>query len=98
MHRPRTLVLALAALVGGGFAIPEPVRTAEAYVAPRGPGGKPDLNGIWQAMNRAYIDLEDHAARPALALREGPHGPVPAKEVVALGAVGAVPAGRSVVV
>lgn len=73
--------------------------TAEpAWVAPRGPGGKPDLNGTWQVMNRANDDLETHAARAARALREGPHGPVPAKEVLALGAVGAVPAGLGVVV
>lgn len=98
MHRTSCLTLVLAALFGVGFAFPASAQETEAYVAPRGPGGKPDLNGIWQAMNRAYVDLEDHAARPALALREGPHGPVPAKEVVALGAVGAVPAGRSVVV
>ena len=69
-----------------------------AYVAPRGPGGKPDLNGIWRVMNRANDDLEDHGARGALAWREGPKGPVPAKEVVALGAVGSVPAGMGVVV
>jgi len=69
-----------------------------AFVAPRGPGGKPDLNGTWQVMNRANDDLETHPARAARALRDGPHGPVPAKEVLALGAVGAVPAGLGVVV
>ena len=67
------------------------------YRAPRTPDGKPDLNGIWQALNTAHYDLEAHLARPALALRPGPHGPVPAAEVLALGAVGAVPGGRGVV-
>jgi hypothetical protein len=67
------------------------------YVAPRGPGGKPDLNGTWRAMSRAHFDLEAHAAKAAMAMREGPAGPVPAKEVVALGAIGAVPAGMGVV-
>src|SRR5258706_16358188 len=67
------------------------------YKAPRGPGGHPDLNGVWQVLNSANYDLEPHAARAALALRPGPHGPVPAKEVLALGAVGAVPAGLGVV-
>ena len=38
-----------------------------------------------------------HVARPALALRPGPYGRVPAKEVLALGAVGAVPPGIGVV-
>src|SRR6202162_5779783 len=69
----------------------------QAYRAPRGPDGKPDLNGIWQALNEANFDLEAHLARPALALRPGPHGPVPAAAVLALGAVGAVPPGMGVV-
>jgi len=69
-----------------------------AYVAPRGPGDRPDLNGTWAAVNRANDDLEHHPARAARAFRRGPAGPVPAKEVVALGAVGAVPAGIGVVV
>jgi hypothetical protein len=68
-----------------------------AYIPPRTPGGKPDLNGIWQALNTANYDLQAHAARPALAVRPGPAGPIPAASVLALGAVGAVPAGLGVV-
>ncbi|HTS26625.1 MAG TPA: hypothetical protein VMH81_12185 [Bryobacteraceae bacterium] len=68
-----------------------------AYRAPRAEGGKPDLNGIWQVMNEANYDLEGHAARPAMALRSGPYGPVPAAPVLALGAVGAVPPSLGVV-
>jgi hypothetical protein len=45
------------------------------YRAPRGPDGKPDLNGVWQALNEANYDLEAHVARPAMALRPGPYGP-----------------------
>jgi hypothetical protein len=71
--------------------------TAQTYRAPRGPGGKPDLNGIWQALNEANYDLEAHSARPAMALRAGPYGPVPAAAVLALGATGAVPPGMGVV-
>jgi hypothetical protein len=67
------------------------------YRAPRADGGKPDLNGIWQALNEANYDLEGHAARPAMALRPGPYGPVPAAPVVALGAVGSVPPSVGVV-
>jgi hypothetical protein len=75
-----------------------PPRTAEpAYRAPAGPGGHPDLNGVWQVLNTANYDLEPHHARAAMALRPGPYGPVPAKDVLALGAVGAVPAGLGVV-
>jgi hypothetical protein len=67
-----------------------------AYRPPR-IDGKPDLNGIWQALSEANYDLEAHVARPAMALRPGPHGPVPAAPVLALGAVGAVPPSLGVV-
>ncbi len=40
---------------------------------------------------------QGHMARPAMALRPGPYGPVPAAPVLALGAVGAVPPGVGVV-
>jgi hypothetical protein len=64
---------------------------------PRMPDGKPDLNGVWQVLNTANFDLIAHPAKAAMAMVPGPFGPVPAKEVVALGAVGAVPAGMGVV-
>ena len=64
---------------------------------PRTPDKRPDLNGVWQVLNTANWDIEPHAARAALAFRPGPVVPVPAKEVLALGAVGAVPAGPGVV-
>jgi hypothetical protein len=56
---------------------------AEAYKAPRTADGKADLSGIWQALNTANWDIQEHAAGA---------GPV-----VALGAAGAVPAGLGVV-
>jgi len=66
------LALALPALAQG-----------PAYKAPRTADGKPNLNGIWQAMNEANWDLEAHAAGPpALA---------------ATGAIGAMPGGLGVV-
>ena len=70
---------------------------AQEFRPPRGPDGKPDLNGIWQALNEANYDIEGHVARPAMALRPGPYGSVPAAAVLALGAVGAVPPGLGVV-
>jgi hypothetical protein len=68
-----------------------------AYHAPRAQDGHPDLNGVWQVLNEANYDLEGHNARPAMALRPGPYGPVPAAPVLALGAVGAVPPSLGVV-
>src|SRR5262245_6879416 len=51
---------------------------------PRTADGKPDLNGVWQALNTANWDIQDHSAR------QGP--------VAALGAAFSVPAGQGVVV
>ena len=56
---------------------------AAAYKAPRGADGKPNLNGIWQALNTANWDIQGHAAQAGL--------------VVALGAAGAEPGGLGVV-
>jgi hypothetical protein len=49
---------------------PAPAAQAPAYRAPRTADGKPNLNGIWQALNEANWDLEPHAASqgPALSL------------------------------
>ena len=89
----------VAGLAGAWLAIAAwPVATdAQGYRPPRLADGHPDLNGIWQALNEANFDIQIHTARPALALRDGPYGPVPAMPVVALGAVGAVPPGVGVV-
>jgi hypothetical protein len=54
-----------------------------AYTAPRTPGGTPDLNGIWQAINTANWDIQDHGAS------QGP--------MFQLGAAFSVPAGQGVV-
>src|SRR2546422_3531104 len=78
------------------FVLPLAAQTP-AYRAPRAPDGKPDLNGIWQALNEANYDIEMHGARPALALQPAPYGSVPAAAVLRLGAVGAVPPGVGVV-
>jgi hypothetical protein len=50
---------------------------------PRMPDGRPNFNGLWQAMTTAYWDVEDHPAQA---------GPV-----VQIGAIGAVPAGYGVI-
>src|ERR1700720_4741441 len=72
-------VLATALLLGATPA----ARAAEPYKAPRTADGKANLNGIWQALNTANWDLQEHAARPG--------------QVLAMGAIGAVPAGLGVV-
>jgi hypothetical protein len=61
-------------------------------------GGHPNFSGVWSVMNTANWNIEPHLASAALELRPGPVVPVPAKAVVALGAVGSVPAGMGVVV
>ena len=83
-----------------GFILMSLVNTVAAgdYVAPRGPAGKPDLNGVWQIFNRANYGIEPHAARASLAMIEGGLGPVPAPSIVAIGSLGSVPGGLGVVV
>ena len=102
-------------LVGGtsacmGAATPPAGGAAAPYQPARVSDGKPDLNGIWQALNTANFDLQGAPARPALSLlpapgRSGVPGLVrattvelPAPAVRALGAVGGMPAGEGVVV
>ena len=90
-----TLVAAAAGAMLALLAVPV-VGQAPASL-PRLTNGRPDLNGVWQTLNEANFDIEMHVARPAMALRAGPYGQVPAAPVLALGAVGAVPPGVGVV-
>ena len=73
--QPRFVVLMLVPFVLAACATqPRIARTA---------GGKPDLNGIWEAMGSAHWNLEPHNALG---------GPLPQ-----MGALGAIPGGLGVV-
>jgi hypothetical protein len=58
-----------------------PTTTAPAALSAT--GGHPDLNGVWQALNTAYWNLEAHSAEPL-------------DQFWPMGAIAAIPAGNSV--
>jgi hypothetical protein len=99
MRKDLVITAVVAAGLGALAATGVPVtgQAPSTYSPTRLSNGRPDLNGIWQALNEANYDIEMHMARPALAVRPGPYGPVPAAPVLALGAVGSVPPGMGVV-
>ena len=70
----RKLVTVATAMFFGAAAVTASAQTAR---IPRLPDGKPNLNGIWQAMNSANYDLGPHAARAAMAMVPGQFVPVP---------------------
>ena len=76
---PRVLASTLAAAA----LLATSVFAQQTYKAPRTSDGKPDINGIWQAMNTADWDLRAHAAS------QGP--------VLSLGAEFSVPPGPGVI-
>jgi hypothetical protein len=87
--RPRLLnrrATLLAAIAAGAAAIAG-LAMLEASAADQNPakiGGKPNMNGIWQAVGSAYWNLEDHSASGLSNFWQ-------------LGAIAAIPAGQSVV-
>jgi len=111
MRAATWIVVIVAAAVAGALLRPYlPLSTeATTYQAPQTADGRPDLNGIWQALNTANFDIQAHPARPALAIIPAPSSTavpglvratrvdLPAPAVRPLGAVGGVPAGAGVV-
>ena len=74
--QPVILVAALALVLS---VAPAAAQTTDTYRPPRTPDGHPDLQGIWQVINTAAWDLEDHTASLG----------VPAGQAVVMG--GAIP-------
>jgi len=83
MRAHRWSVMALLVALSAALAAAQVVQKPRTYTGPRTADGKPDLNGIWQAMNTANWDIQAHSAA--------------AGRVVALGAEDAEPAGAGVV-
>ena len=77
------LIAAAAATATAVFVGSMPTPSGQAARPARTADGKPNFNGIWQAMNTANWDLEAHSAR-------GPH-------FSGMGAIGAEPSGLGVV-
>jgi hypothetical protein len=75
----RTIVTAAAILLAGG------ALQAQQLNRPATISGHPNFNGIWQALNTAYWNLEGHSIEGF------------GKDFWQLGAVGVIPAGQSVV-
>jgi len=48
-----------------------PAGTSQTYTPPRTPDGQPDLQGIWQVINTAAWDIQDHRARLGVPAGQG---------------------------
>jgi hypothetical protein len=73
-----------AALAAAACCATSAAQPAAVTARPARIAGQPNINGIWQALNGANWNLEAHSAEPL-------------KEFWALGALAAIPAGRSVI-
>jgi hypothetical protein len=82
LKRSRCSIAAAIVLAVGVALVAKPDAQTPTYQAPRTFDGKPDLNGIWQALGEAHWDLQAHPAQ------QGP---------VQFGAMFSVPPGIGVV-
>ncbi|MCY4027640.1 MAG: hypothetical protein OXH75_15185, partial [Acidobacteria bacterium] len=104
--RVSTVVTALAAFSMGAVIAVGVTGTASQAQDPAArpaqtPDGRPNFNGVWQAINEAHWDLEAHEARSGMVMQDGvypyEYARVPAAPVVALGAAAGVPGSLGVV-
>ena len=65
-HYVRALVLWASVLI-----VPAAAAAQSAATIPRGADGKPDLSGIWQALNTASWNIEDHSASKDVPAGQG---------------------------
>lgn len=71
------------------FAASPAMSQSPSYKAPRTADGKPNLNGIWEALNTANWDIQPHSAAPGMLWQAGAAGAEPAGAGVVEG--GAIP-------
>jgi hypothetical protein len=76
-------MLVVAATLGAGQGLAQD-KPAQASKRPAQIAGQPNLNGVWQAMNTAYWNLEAHSAQALPGFWQ-------------LGSLAAIPAGQSVI-
>ena len=81
----RRLPAVPAFIVAALIAVPGAEAVAQVRQRPERIAGKPNLNGIWQAANTAYWNLEAHSAEALAGFWQ-------------LGSLGSIPAGQSVIV
>jgi len=63
------------------FSITPIPATGQVFTPPRTPNGKPNLQGIWQVLNTAAWDIQDHHAQLGVPAGQGVvegNKPVPA--------------------
>src|SRR5213593_2091331 len=97
------VIVILSAAVGAGIGIDiTRSRAVPASGSARTSEGKPNLSGIWQAINEAHWDLQAHEARAGAVTQPGAYptyefARVPAAPVLALGSAAGVPGSLGVV-
>ena len=60
------LLMVAGLLAVGGCGVGDSDQASQASALPRTADGTPDLSGLWQVMNTANFDIEDHPAQPGV--------------------------------